>query len=123
MWVAASGTTHMQPEHPLETGPLWQSPRRSVGFEVRLSRRTNAKRRSLSLAGEIVATRIGSGTILTKRPNCRRPRSVPFVHRFTLNALVANSVNVRGGDPVRIGGIDVGQVVAVMPADPTRGSS
>ena len=43
-------------------------------------------------------------------------RGVPFVHRFTLNALVANSVNVRGGDPVRIGGIDVGQVVAVMPA-------
>jgi virulence factor Mce-like protein len=43
-------------------------------------------------------------------------RGVPFVHHFSLNALVANSVNVRGGDPVRIGGIDVGQVVAVTPA-------
>jgi virulence factor Mce-like protein len=43
-------------------------------------------------------------------------RGVPFVHHFTLNAVVANSVNVRGGDPVRIGGIDVGQVVAVTPA-------
>ncbi|HEY2160576.1 MAG TPA: MlaD family protein [Solirubrobacteraceae bacterium] len=43
-------------------------------------------------------------------------RGVPFVHHFTLNALVTNSVNVRGGDPVRIGGIDVGQVVAVAPA-------
>lgn len=40
-------------------------------------------------------------------------RGVPFVHHFTLNALVTNSVNVRGGDPVRIGGIDVGQVAAV----------
>jgi virulence factor Mce-like protein len=43
-------------------------------------------------------------------------RGVPFVHHFTLNALVTNGVNVRGGDPVRIGGIDVGQVVAVAPA-------
>src|SRR5207302_9414907 len=33
-----------------------------------------------------------------------------------LNALATNSLNVRGGDPVRIGGIDVGQVVAVVPA-------
>jgi phospholipid/cholesterol/gamma-HCH transport system substrate-binding protein len=41
---------------------------------------------------------------------------VPFVHRFTLSALVDNSVNVRGGDPVRIGGIDVGQVTGVSPA-------
>jgi phospholipid/cholesterol/gamma-HCH transport system substrate-binding protein len=40
-------------------------------------------------------------------------RGLPFVHHFTLNALVTNSVNVRGGDPVRIGGIDVGQVASV----------
>jgi virulence factor Mce-like protein len=43
-------------------------------------------------------------------------RGVPFVHRFTLDALVTNSVNVRNGDPVRIGGIDVGQVAGVTPA-------
>ena len=43
-------------------------------------------------------------------------RGVPFVHHFTLNALLTNSVNVRGGDPVRIGGIDVGRVVGVTPA-------
>jgi virulence factor Mce-like protein len=40
-------------------------------------------------------------------------RGVPFAHHFTLNGLFTNSVNVRGGDPVRIGGIDVGQVSAV----------
>jgi virulence factor Mce-like protein len=43
-------------------------------------------------------------------------RGVPFVRHFTLNAFVTNSVNVRGGDPVRIGGIDVGQVVGVTPS-------
>ena len=42
-------------------------------------------------------------------------RGVPFVHHFTLTAEVSNSVNVRGGDPVRIGGIDVGKVVIVTP--------
>ena len=41
---------------------------------------------------------------------------LPLIHRFTLRATVANSVNVRGGDPVRIAGIDVGKVVAVTPA-------
>ena len=40
---------------------------------------------------------------------------LPLVHRFTLRATVANSVNVRGGDPVRIAGIDVGNVVGVSP--------
>ncbi len=49
---------------------------------------------------------------------------LPFVHRFTLRATVANSVNVRGGDPVRIAGIDVGRVVAVSPrANDSRSSS
>jgi virulence factor Mce-like protein len=43
-------------------------------------------------------------------------RNVPFAHRFTVNAIVANSVNVRGGDPVRIAGIDVGRVTGVTPA-------
>jgi phospholipid/cholesterol/gamma-HCH transport system substrate-binding protein len=43
-------------------------------------------------------------------------RGIPFVHRFTVNAFVNNSVNVRGGDPVRIGGIDVGQVTGVSAA-------
>ncbi|HEY1593510.1 MAG TPA: MlaD family protein [Solirubrobacteraceae bacterium] len=46
-------------------------------------------------------------------------RGVPFVHQFTMNAIVTNSVNVRGGDPVRIGGIDVGQVASVT-ADGTE---
>jgi virulence factor Mce-like protein len=43
-------------------------------------------------------------------------QGVPFVHRFALDALVTNSVNVRGGDPVRIGGVDVGRVTGVSPA-------
>ena len=37
-------------------------------------------------------------------------QGLPFVHRFTLYALVSDSVNVRGGSPVRIAGIDVGTV-------------
>jgi virulence factor Mce-like protein len=40
-------------------------------------------------------------------------RGVPFAHQFTMNVIVTNSVNVRGGDPVRIGGISVGQVASV----------
>lgn len=48
-------------------------------------------------------------------------QGLPFVHRFTVNAIVANSVNVRAGDPVRIAGIDVGDVTGVSPAgDATR---
>jgi virulence factor Mce-like protein len=42
-------------------------------------------------------------------------RGLPFSRPFTLHAIVSNSVNVRGGDPVRIAGIDVGRVVAVTP--------
>ncbi len=41
---------------------------------------------------------------------------LPFVHRFTLYAMVNNSVNVRADSPVRIAGIDVGQVEGVSPA-------
>lgn len=44
---------------------------------------------------------------------------LPFTHQFTLSAVVTNSVNVRGGDPVRIDGVDVGQVQGVS-ADGTR---
>jgi phospholipid/cholesterol/gamma-HCH transport system substrate-binding protein len=40
---------------------------------------------------------------------------LPFVHKFTVNAVVQNSVNVRSGDPVRIAGIDVGEVSGVAP--------
>jgi phospholipid/cholesterol/gamma-HCH transport system substrate-binding protein len=40
-------------------------------------------------------------------------RSLPFTHRFTVDAIVSNSANVRGGDPVRIAGIDVGEVTGV----------
>ena len=43
-------------------------------------------------------------------------QDVPFTHRFTLSALVGNSVNVRSGDPVRIAGIDIGAVTGVQPA-------
>jgi virulence factor Mce-like protein len=38
---------------------------------------------------------------------------LPFGHRFTVSAVVANSVNVRPGDPVRIAGVDVGTVSGV----------
>jgi hypothetical protein len=48
--------------HSEKPGHSGRYSRRSVAFEVALSSRTNAKRRSLSPAGEIVATRIGSGT-------------------------------------------------------------
>jgi phospholipid/cholesterol/gamma-HCH transport system substrate-binding protein len=40
-------------------------------------------------------------------------QGLPFTHQFTLSAVVHNSVNVRGGDPVRIDGVDVGQVEGV----------
>jgi virulence factor Mce-like protein len=43
-------------------------------------------------------------------------QGLPFVQHFTLHALVRNSVNVRGGDPVRIAGVDVGAVEGVSPA-------
>jgi phospholipid/cholesterol/gamma-HCH transport system substrate-binding protein len=43
-------------------------------------------------------------------------QGLPFVPQFTLHALVNNSVNVRGGDPVRIAGIDVGTVQGTSPA-------
>ncbi len=39
-------------------------------------------------------------------------QGLPFVHTFTLYAIVNNSVNVRAGLPVRIAGIDVGAVPA-----------
>lgn len=48
-------------------------------------------------------------------------QGLPFVHRFTVGAVVSNSVNVRSGDPVRIAGIDVGEVTGVAPdGDATR---
>ena len=47
---------------------------------------------------------------------------LPFVHKFTVSAVVQNSVNVRSGDPVRIAGIDVGAVTGVAPAGTPRGS-
>jgi phospholipid/cholesterol/gamma-HCH transport system substrate-binding protein len=43
-------------------------------------------------------------------------QGLPFVPQFTLHALVTNSVNVRGGDPVRIAGVDVGSVQGTSPA-------
>jgi phospholipid/cholesterol/gamma-HCH transport system substrate-binding protein len=43
-------------------------------------------------------------------------QGLPFGHKFTLQAEVGNSYNVRGGDPVRIDGVDVGQVQGVSAA-------
>ncbi len=43
-------------------------------------------------------------------------QGLPFGHKFTLTADVNNSYNVRGGDPVRINGVDVGQVQGVSAA-------
>lgn len=40
-------------------------------------------------------------------------RGLPFGSNFTAYAVVSNSVNVRPGDPVRLDGIDVGQVSGV----------
>lgn len=42
-------------------------------------------------------------------------QSLPFVSRYTLYAVVNNSVNVRSDSPVRIAGIDVGSVVGTSP--------
>ena len=41
---------------------------------------------------------------------------LPFVHHYTLYAMVNNSVNLRADSPVRIAGIDVGSVQGVSPA-------
>jgi virulence factor Mce-like protein len=41
--------------------------------------------------------------------------SLPFTHKFTVKALVGNSVNVRADSPVRIAGINVGAVSGVDP--------
>lgn len=43
-------------------------------------------------------------------------QGLPFVHHYTLYALVNNSVNLRADSPVRIAGIDVGSVQGVSPA-------
>jgi phospholipid/cholesterol/gamma-HCH transport system substrate-binding protein len=43
-------------------------------------------------------------------------QGLPFGHKFTLYADVSNSYNVRGGDPVRVNGVDVGAVQAVSAA-------
>jgi virulence factor Mce-like protein len=43
-------------------------------------------------------------------------QGLPFVHQFTIYAVVNNSVNVRADSPVRIAGIDVGSVQGVSPA-------
>ena len=40
-------------------------------------------------------------------------QGLPFGHQFTAYAVVSNSFNVRGGDPVRIDGVDVGHVESV----------
>jgi virulence factor Mce-like protein len=40
-------------------------------------------------------------------------QGLPFGHQFTVYAVVRNSYNVRSGDPVRISGVDVGQVASV----------
>ncbi len=37
-------------------------------------------------------------------------KQIPFVHHFTMHALVRNSVDIIPGSPVRIAGIDVGKV-------------
>jgi phospholipid/cholesterol/gamma-HCH transport system substrate-binding protein len=42
-------------------------------------------------------------------------QSLPFQHRFTIYAIVNNSVNVRSDSPVRIAGIDVGSVQGTSP--------
>ncbi len=43
-------------------------------------------------------------------------QGLPFVSKYTMYALVNNSVNVRADSPVRIAGIDVGVVQGVSPA-------
>jgi phospholipid/cholesterol/gamma-HCH transport system substrate-binding protein len=42
-------------------------------------------------------------------------QELPFQHRFTVYAIVSNSVNVRSDSPVRIAGIDVGSVQGTSP--------
>jgi phospholipid/cholesterol/gamma-HCH transport system substrate-binding protein len=75
--------------------------------------RTPARRRRRLHPLAVAALVIGAAVAITYYAF---NRGVPFVHHYTLSALVTNSVNVRGGDPVRVGGIDVGQVVAVTPS-------
>jgi virulence factor Mce-like protein len=42
-------------------------------------------------------------------------QGLPFVGHYTLYAVAGNSVNVRSGSPVRIAGIDVGEVTGTSP--------
>ncbi len=83
-----------------------------TGTRTRPGSRTRRRRRRLHPL--VIATLVIGATVAITFYAFNR--EVPFIHHFTLNAQVSNSVNVRGGDPVRIGGIDVGQVVAVTPA-------
>jgi virulence factor Mce-like protein len=43
-------------------------------------------------------------------------QGLPFTHKYTLYAVVNNSVNVRSDSPVRIAGIDIGSVESTSPA-------
>ncbi len=45
-------------------------------------------------------------------------KQIPFVHHFTMHALVKNSVDIIPGSPVRIAGIDVGTVSGTSAAGP-----
>lgn len=42
-------------------------------------------------------------------------KRLPFASQYTDYAVVANSVNVRSGDPVRVAGVDVGEVEGTSP--------
>jgi phospholipid/cholesterol/gamma-HCH transport system substrate-binding protein len=72
-------------------------------------RRPRRRRRRIHPLAIAVAVILGASAVTFYAFN----GGLPFVHHFTLYAVVHNSYNVRDGDPVRIDGVDVGQVEGV----------
>ena len=73
--------------------------------------REAARRRGRRLHPLLVAAIVIAGTAAVTYYAFNQ--GLPFVHRFTLYALVNNSVNVHDGSPVRIAGVDAGSVSGV----------
>ena len=60
----------------------------------RKSRRTHRRLHPLLIAAMVI---LATAAVTAYAFN----QGLPFVHHFTLTAVVRNSLNVRGGDPVR----------------------
>ncbi|MFL5823746.1 MAG: MlaD family protein [Solirubrobacteraceae bacterium] len=75
------------------------------------SQRPPRRRRRRRLHPLIVAALVIGGTLAVTAYAFNQ--GLPWGHEYTAYAVVKSSYNVRGGDPVRIDGVDAGQVEAV----------